>query len=155
MQKKIHIFLAFCLAVTLFGCKGNAIFSESHEIAGLNWDVNDTQTFEADLPASGDQAFDIVGFIRRASNCPVENLALHYKITLPDGAVQEKTVSVVLRNGGKNTGEGLGDIWDTKPLLLSNVKFPTAGKVKIEISHQMQNPKVPLVIKIGADIVKQ
>ena len=154
MQKNSHILLLLLLAATLFGCKGNAIYSESHEIAGLNWDVNDTQTFEADLPASGDQTFDIVGFIRRASNCPIENLALHYKITLPDGAVQEKTINVMLRNNGKNQGEGLGDIWDSKPTLLSGIKFPTAGKVKIEISHQMQNPKVPLIIKIGADIVK-
>lgn len=152
-MKKI-LFILFAIATLFSACK-DATFSESHEIKGLNWDEKDIQIFEATMEPSGEQLFDIKAVLRYASNCPIENLVLHYKITMPDGEVQEKDVEVVMRKDGKNMGEGLGDIWDIKAFLLEDLKFPTGGKVKIEIGHNMPNPKVPLVMKVGADIVKQ
>ena len=147
--------LFFCLIATLFTACKNATFSESHEIKGLNWDIKDVQTFEATMEPSGEQLFDIKAVFRYASNCPIETLILHYKITMPDGTVQEKDTEAVIRKNGKNMGEGLGDIWDVKAFLVEDIKFPTGGKVKIEIGHNMPNPKVPLMMKVGADIVKQ
>ena len=107
------------------------------------------------MEPSGEQLFDIKAVFRYASNCPIETLILHYKITMPDGTVQEKDAEAIIKQNGKNMGEGLGDIWDVKAFLVEDVKFPTGGKVKIEIGHNMPNPKVPLVMKVGADIVKQ
>jgi gliding motility-associated lipoprotein GldH len=152
-MKKI-LFIALTLATLFSGCK-DAVFSESHEIAGLNWDEKDVQTFETTMEPSGEQLFDIKAVLRYASNCPIETLVLHYKITMPDGTVQEKDVEAIIKQNGKNMGEGLGDIWDVKAFLLEDVKFPEGGKVKIEVGHNMPNPKVPLVMKVGADIVKQ
>ena len=82
-MKKI-LFIALTLATLFSGCK-DAIFSESHEIKGLNWDIKDVQTFEATMQPSGEDLFDIKAVLRYASNCPIATLILHYKITLPDG----------------------------------------------------------------------
>lgn len=152
MKKILFLFLAIA---TLFTACKNATFSESHDIKGLNWDEKDIQTFNATIEPSGEQLFDIKATIRYASKCPIETLVLHYRITMPDGTTQEKQADAIINQNGKNMGEGLGDIWDVKAFLLEDLKFPEGGKVKIEIGHNMPNPKVPLIMKIGAEIVKQ
>jgi gliding motility-associated lipoprotein GldH len=152
-MKKI-IFLLLAIATIFTACK-NAAFSDSHDIKGLNWDEKDIQTFEATMKPSGEQLFDIKATIRYASKCPIETLVLHYRITMPDGTMQEKQADAIINQNGKNMGEGLGDIWDVKAFLLEDLKFPEGGKVKIEIGHNMPNPKVPLIMKIGTEIVKQ
>jgi gliding motility-associated lipoprotein GldH len=152
-MKKI-LFALIAIATLFTGCK-NAAFSESHDIKGLNWDVKDIQTFTAEIQPSGEQLFDIKATIRYASKCPIETLLLHYRVTMPDGTMQENEAQAIINQNGKNQGEGLGDIWDVKAFLLEDVKFPTGGKVTIEIGHNMPNPKVPLVMKIGAEIAKQ
>ena len=157
MFVKTILCLNLVLATLLLcACSSNEVFSERKDIETLNWDRLDVLTFSTTL-ADAKPHYRVKAVVRYASQCPIGKLPLMIKYKV--GTAPEQTVNsfITIKDGdGNNTGEGLGDLWDTETVVIDDITIPAPNTpFTCAISHNDIKPKAPLVMKVGCVVEKK
>lgn len=141
-------------AAFLFACDPSRVFEENQDLEGDAWVKDHRVSFEFQVD-DADMRYHIYANLRNAQNYPFQNL--YYQYTLADsvGAVLEeelKNIQLFDPKTGQPYGEGLGDLFDHRQLLLEDYDFPQRGSYSITFEQYMRRDTLPLILSVGARV---
>jgi len=154
MKNNIYFsFLIFILTLSLLpSCKNNIVSSDSKEIEGEVWNVNQLIELEANLIDTQNN-FNLFIDINVKEDFLTNNLWLFISTKSPSGNVQNDTLMFYITDEkGKWFGNKSGDIIKNKFLYKSNIKFPEAGIYSFQINHGMRENDLPKVVSVGISV---
>ena len=148
-MRTIRIILFFCIITFLAACDSNRVYEENKEIPEGNWSANNKVAFDFEIPDTT-IVHNVYINVRNTSQYPKSNLYLFITSTYPDGKTSKDTVNCYLQDpNGKWLGNGIGDLWDNRLLFKPSVKFPKAGKYRIEYEQAMRLDPLPGITDVG------
>jgi gliding motility-associated lipoprotein GldH len=152
---RILFILLINLSLLFFtACDSRRVFDENKEIPDAVWNANQKIAFEFEVPDTT-TVFNTYINVRNASQYPYSNLYLFVTATFPNGTVSKDTVNCILQDeNGHWLGDGLGDLWDNRILFKPMVRFPQAGKYKIEFEQAMRQQQLPMIMDVGFRLEK-
>lgn len=137
-------------------CDQNRVYDTSVEISDSGWAKDDVKRFQFTIGETSSR-YNILANFTNARNYPFHNLYYQYQLVGPQGELlKEELVNINLfePKTGKPNGDGLGDIFDHRQLLLKNYEFPKSGDYVVRLEHHMRRDTVPLVIAVGVRVEK-
>jgi gliding motility-associated lipoprotein GldH len=147
--KAVFFFAALAL---LAACDSKRFYEENKEIPSGTWDNKNKIAFEFDIPDTTTY-YNVLINVRNASQYQFANLCLFVTTTYPDGSTSKDTLDCPLQDPtGKWLGKGIGDLWDNKLLFKPSVKFPRAGKYRIEYEQAMRPNPLSYITDVGLRI---
>lgn len=162
MRKSLrNIALALLVLPCLYACDEERVFEQNKDISNHRWHKDSTLHFQVEID-DADIPYHIYYNIRNAVSYPAQNIYLHIDVQDSTG----RSLSTDLNNielfdpkTGKPYGDGLGDIFDHRVLVLENFEFPYAGPYQIEVQHRMRDKimeenQLPGIISAGIRIEK-
>jgi len=145
------IFFIFTLLI-LSSCKNNIVSSDSKEIKGEVWNINQIVKLETNI-ADTQKSYNLLINVDLKEDFLTNNLWLFISTKSPSGNVQNDTlIFYVTDEKGKWFGNKSGDIITNKFLYKSNIKFPELGIYSFQISHGMRENDLPKVRSVGISI---
>lgn len=147
---------AFAIFSLIFSaCNQNQIFAEHQDVAaiGFKWKMEDEKTFKVPVEHAG--KYNVAIEVRHAQDIELGNLLLTLSYETPDGKASEEQVNFTLRTPeGKLIGDGMGEFFDTRQVILSNFELEK-GTYTFKVKHRMpeQNP-IPRVLEVGLVVEK-
>ena len=153
---KSNIFLSFVIfalpLLVLSSCKNNIVSSDSKEIEGAVWNINQPIELKANLIDTKNN-FNLFIDVNVKEDFLTNNLWLFISTKSPSGNVQtDKLMFYVTDEKGKWFGNKSGDIIKNKFLYKSNIKFPEAGIYSFQITHGMRESDLPKVVSVGISV---
>jgi gliding motility-associated lipoprotein GldH len=154
MKTTAPFFVLIFFAIHFTSCDSRRVYEENKEIPDAVWDADNKIAFEFEVPDTV-SVYNTYINVRNASQYPYSNLFLFITATFPDGTVSKDTVDCILQDDAGNwLGDGLGDLWDNQIVFKPAVRFPKAGKYKIEFEQAMRQPKLPMIMDVGFRLEK-
>ena len=152
-MKNICYLLIF---ISLLSCDQKRVFDDYMDIDEAIWHEDSVVTFTFSIPDAG-ESYHIYTNIRNAFDYPYRNL--YYQYTIRDTADQVleqqlKNILLFEAKSGKPLGDGLGDIFDHRQLILEGYQFPYSGDYSIEFQQYMRLEELPLILAVGARVEK-
>ncbi len=91
--------------------------------------------------------------VRHATEFPYQDLRIIMTVTSPMGKQFSQNYTIpVLDANGTRLGKGLGDYWDVKYVLQPQTNFTETGVYEYQISHDMADAAVLLLIDMGLTV---
>lgn len=147
-------FLYIICCIVFISCDPSRVFEENEEIEKMNWFADQPVTFLASIEDTT-APHNVYINVRNAGVYPFSNLFLFLNARFPNGQIVRDTLEITLATpDGKWLGDGLGDIWDNRFLLKSNVKFPQRGEYRFELYQAMRVNPLPGIMDAGIRIEK-
>ncbi|WP_338814155.1 gliding motility lipoprotein GldH [Bernardetia sp. Wsw4-3y2] len=151
------VFPVITLAVLFLfsSCDENNIYRNHEDVnsVGFKWNMSDEKTYKVNVEEAG--MYDISIELRHGIAIPYQNLLLTLTYETPDGKASEEKVDFTLRDaGGRAVGEGVGETYDTRQVVMSNFELEK-GTYTFKIKHAMpkQDPINP-VLEVGLVVDK-
>lgn len=151
---KFKLVLSFLALVALFaGCNGNELTDVNQSIDDNNWAYAKSlkTTIEIKEP---NQAYHLYFRLRHTVDYRYSNLfvILHLK----GNGLQKHTryQFKLAKADGEWLGQGSGDIYTQSFPLLTNYRFPKAGKYEIEIEQNMRDNPLVGISDVGLNVSK-
>jgi gliding motility-associated lipoprotein GldH len=142
----------FFLALLVAGCDDTRVYEQNHDFEQRAWLVNDKPEFEFEITNAVDN-YSLYCNVRNSVAFPYSRLFLKYELKDSTGKVLEgKMMPAFLfdQHTGKPQGSsGLGDIYDQRFAVISNYKFPSAGKYKVSFEQFMRKDTLEGMLAIG------
>lgn len=138
----------------IVSCSKNKVFEKFEKFENYDWNMDQSLKFEVSIIDTA-VAYNIYIPVRHTDNYPYDCLMINVNINTPVGEERNKNYKLNFRNSdGKFIGEGLGDIWDEKNMIMGNIKFKNTGIYKFEILNNM--PKTPTqgIMELGLSVEK-
>ncbi|PJA08744.1 MAG: gliding motility lipoprotein GldH [Flavobacteriales bacterium CG_4_10_14_0_2_um_filter_32_8] len=132
--------IGFCLLVLteLFSCDTTKVYEEYQEIAGANWQKENSINFEF-VAKDTLSPHNLYINIRNTGNYPYSNIYLFVTMEGPNGNLLKDTVNCILAdNRGKWLGKGVGDLWDLKMPYYGGFRFAQKGKYIVSFEQAMR-----------------
>jgi len=142
------------MLITLISCDRNRVFEENMEIPKQMWNKNDQVEF---LPVINDtlSVQNIYINIRNTGKYAYSNLFLFITTVSPAGKWIKDTLEIQLADSkGKWLGSGIGDIFFSRKLFKSYVRFPMTGVYKFSIQQGMRTDNLKGIRDVGIRIEK-
>ena len=138
--------------VTLFvGCTASVIDSNV-EIANRRWTYRNHISTAFEIK-DNTKAYNIYFKLRHTADYKYANIFIlaHFK----DGKkmITKRYQYKLAKNDGEWLGKGSGDIFTSKFSLLTNYRFPAAGKFDIEVEQNMRDNPLTGVSDVGITVV--
>lgn len=140
--------------MTLSACDPNRIYDTNIELEGQQWVTGDVASFEFDI-ADKDQSYNVLVNVTNAQHYPFHNLYYQYELVGPgEETIQKELVNINLFDPktGEPFGEGLGDVFDHRQLILRDFEFPESGKYVMNLQHYMRRDTLPLIMSVGVRV---
>jgi len=156
LKKKIFIWIAPWLFITLYSCDKNKVYEEYIEVKNGIWENQQTAEFNFNIKDTS-SAHNIYIDVRNKGNYPYSNLYLFVTIKGPDGSLQKDTFNCVLADKrGKWYGKSIGDLWDYKAPFIGDFKFAQLGNYNIALQQAMRTKDgLKGISDIGIRVEKQ
>ena len=151
-MKKIFIILLFSSIIV--SCNKNKVFEKYEKFDNYDWNMDYSVKFEVPIKDTA-TAYNIFIPVRHVDNYPYDCLMVCVTIITPVGEERTKKHKLNFRDSaGKFLGDGAGDIWDEKTLIMGDIKFKNTGIYKFEILNNM--PKTPTqgIMELGLLVEK-
>jgi gliding motility-associated lipoprotein GldH len=146
--------LLLTILFLLSACNGNIAFTDSRQIKGNVWNVNDIVKFPA-IITDTINSNNVNFIIRTGSSYPFRNIYLFVTTTSPNGNSITDTLHYNLADEkGKWYGKGFGDINELNLPYKSNVYFPRKGTYTFAVQHGMRIMDLRGVFDFGIRIEK-
>lgn len=145
------------LALFVAGCDDTRVYEQNHDFDQRAWLANDKPEFEFEIVNTVD-AYTLYCNVRNSVAFPYSRLFIKYELKDSTGKVLEgKMLPAFLFD--QHTGEpqgstGLGDIYDQRFPVISNYRFPSAGKYKVSFEQFMRKDTLEGVLAIGLRVEK-
>lgn len=148
----LRLFISALTLLFLFSCKNNIAISDSQEINGGIWGINQAIKLEAKLN-NPQKDYNLFINVNVKDDFLTNNLWLFMSTKSPSGNVQTDTLMFyVTDEKGKWFGNKSGSIIKNKFLYKSNIKFPEVGVYTFQIKHGMRETDLPKVVSVGISI---
>jgi len=144
------------LVVVLFACDTNRVYETNTDLADEQWTKDQIVSFDFDIE-DANQAYNLYANIRNAQHYPYHNLYYQYELRDSVGTGLKKELQNIILfepKTGEPFGEGLGDIFDHRQLLLEQFKFPAPGSYSMSLQQYMRNDTLPLIMSVGVRVEK-
>jgi gliding motility-associated lipoprotein GldH len=155
MMKKSSRILMFAIAL-LAGCIKNSIYENSIDIKMGAWNKNQVVKFE--IPVNDTvNGYKISLNIRNNNEYPYSNLFLFVNSYAPNGKSIKDTIELTIADDrGKWLGKGFGGVWNNEVFLGNGatIRFPHAGKYRIEVIHAMRDDVLKGIMDVGLKVKK-
>jgi gliding motility-associated lipoprotein GldH len=145
------------IVCTFLSCDKKTIFNEDNDLKDGKWFIKNELAFKVDI-IDATQPYNIYYKVRNSLIYPFYNLYITRTIFDEKGKkLSEKLDEIILadeKTGEPKGGEGLGDIYDHKVLMLKTYKFPANGKYTFKIKQSMRQNPLSEVISVGLLVEK-
>lgn len=149
---QLRIFILLALFFFIAACQ-SAVYDHHIAIPSYTWERSNKLVYKIDIKEPLEKATVWLN-VRHATELPYPELLLNVKLTTPDGEKGTRALSVPIKDkNGKNAGSGMGDMWDVKTIIQENASFKV-GAYEIELSHQMPEDPVFMLVDIGVKVEK-
>ncbi|HEY6162081.1 MAG TPA: gliding motility lipoprotein GldH [Bacteroidia bacterium] len=149
MKKFAHLIFFAVVSFALASCDSKRLYEENKDVPDGKWAAKDKMDFEFSVPDTSTY-YNVFINVRNASQYQFSNIYLFVTTTYPDGKTSRDTLDCTLQDAsGKWMGKGVGDLWDNQLLFKPSVKFPQAGKYKIEYEQAMRVDPLPYITDVG------
>jgi len=148
--------LLVVLLISLASCDPNRVYDTNEDIVDQKWAKGQVLTFEFDIDDLNSN-YNVLANITNAQHYPFHNLYYQYQLIGPDNQELSKelvNINLFDPKTGEPFGEGLGDIFDHRQLILKNFKFPQTGKYSMNLEHYMRVDTLPLIMAVGVRVEK-
>lgn len=154
MKKFSTYFFSILSVVILYACNNNVVFEKNVDIPDYRWQISAPLKFEVNVEDTLSKNNFYIN-LRHASGYAFSNIFLFLKTTTPSGKLASDTIEITLaEKNGKWTGDGSGDIWDTRTLFKPDFVFPESGQYTFELQQAMRVDPLPQVMDAGIRIEK-
>lgn len=152
---KIVPIVSFCL-LGLFSCYNDSEFKEIRDFSDSQWKSKDVQNFIFEIKDET-KLYNVKYLLRNASTYPFYNIYIKESLMGPNNKVLSANMEEIVLfdpKTGKPKGDGLGDIFDHKVQASSykGYKFPSKGKYKLSITHNMRPDPLEGFMSIGIEV---
>ncbi len=137
--------------MAISSCDISRVYETNLDLPNQQWVTGDVESFEFEI-ADVDQSYNVLVNVTNAQHYPFHNLYYQYELIGPDdGLVKKELVNINLFDPktGEPFGEGLGDLFDHRQLILQDFEFPESGKYIMNLEHYMRRDTLPLIKSIG------
>lgn len=153
MPKTPFRILLACIVLHLTACS-SAVYDHHISLPNYTWERGNKLVYKIDIKEPIENAKVWLN-VRHATELPYTELLLNVKLTTPSGEKGTREMRIPTKNAaGKNIGSGMGDLWDINTVLEEKTSFQ-AGAYEIELSHQMADEQVFMLVDIGIKIEKE
>ncbi len=152
-QNKKILSILILLGIFMFSaCSSNNIINEYKTIDNEGWNLNDTITFDVDIPdISSTYTFDVN--IRHDVNYQFQNLYFFTVTQFPDGNTVKDTIEVFLaKKNGEWLGSGYGAVKTIKNRIMQQARFKQSGLYKFSFIQAMREKQLKYIKEIGITI---
>ncbi|WP_338766241.1 gliding motility lipoprotein GldH [Bernardetia sp. ABR2-2B] len=154
--KSIFPILTLAVLFLFSSCgDGRNIYREHTDVnsVGFKWNMSDEKTYKVNVEEAG--MYDISIELRHGISIPFKNLILVLTYETPDGKATEEKVDFRLRDeGGRAIGEGVGDTYDTRQVVMPNFKLEK-GTYTFKIKHALpDNDPISPILEVGLVVDK-
>ncbi|OZI05561.1 gliding motility lipoprotein GldH [Siphonobacter sp. BAB-5385] len=150
----MRLFLFLCFLVSLTACDTNAVFKDNMELPDAKWPVKTVPSFSFEI-SDTTRTYNLYYNLRNTKSYPYYNLYVTRTLLGPDGkTIERKLDELILANAttGKPTGNGLGDIYDHKFLVVKNYRFAKAGTYTFKVEQYMRQDPLPEIQTVGLTV---
>jgi gliding motility-associated lipoprotein GldH len=135
--------------VVLTSCDDARVYEDFQQIDG-SWDQDSVFEFRFSI-TDPEVLYTLSTELRHSNLYQYSNIYLNYEISGPSDYQYAELKEALLfdTRTGKPYGNGLGDVFDSKIILLEGHKFNAAGEYAIRISQFMRTEKLKEVERIG------
>jgi gliding motility-associated lipoprotein GldH len=150
-MKKIIFIL---LTLLIISCSKNEVFEKFEKLDNYNWNMDKTIKFDVDIEDTSAE-YNVYIPVRHIDAYPYDGLLINLTYTAPDGEERTRDIKLKFRDtDGKFLGDGSGDIWDEKSVVMTKKKFKAVGTYKFEIVNSMPTTPTQGIMEIGLRIEK-
>jgi gliding motility-associated lipoprotein GldH len=150
-MKKVLLFIT---VIFLFSCTNNKVFEKSVKFDNYDWNMDKTVSFDVAIEDTA-ATYNVYIPVRHTDNFPYDALLINVTYTSPTGEGHTKNYKLAFRNAeGKFIGDGSGDIWDEKPVIMEKAKFNAKGTYKFEIINDMPTTPTQGIMELGLRVEK-
>ncbi|MCU0392632.1 MAG: gliding motility lipoprotein GldH [Thermoflexibacter sp.] len=149
-------FFPIFLLIWLSSCDSTRLFEEYKDLPERKWRSAEAITFNFQITDTV-QSYNLYYNIRNTLSYPYYNLYITYELL--DGA--DKVIAQkMLQNNlmhpqtGEPYGDGIGDLFDHRFVLLSDYKFSQSGSYKLRLRQYMRMNELPEIVAVGMRIEK-
>lgn len=151
------IFPFLLLAVFLSACDDTRVYEKNLDFEQRHWLVNDSAAFEFEIKDTT-LRYNLYCNLRNTVSFPYARLFVNYHLEDSTGKpLQKRLIQTFLfdQNTGKPQGtSGLGDIYDHRIRLISNYRFPHAGKYNMRFEQYMRKDTLEGILAVGLRVEK-
>jgi len=153
--KSVFPIVTLAILFVFSSCDENNIYRKHEDVnsVGFKWNISDEKTFKVNVEEEG--MYDISVELRHGISIPYPNVLLILTHETPDEKATEEKIDFTLRDAeGRAVGEGVGDTYDTKQVVMPNFKLEK-GTYTFKIKHAVtqQDPLSP-ILEVGLVVDK-
>ena len=142
------------VVIGIAACDKTRVFEKNKDIDGKSWHVDSLISFDFRIDDAS-SSYDVYTNICNESAYNFYNL--YYKYVLKDSLSQELKSELVNADlfepkTGKPLGNGLGDIFDHRQLILDDFVFGASGTYSISFQQYMRVDSLPNIRSIGVRV---
>lgn len=138
----------------LFACDTSRVYEKNNDLAGGMWLKDSLQYFQFEID-DATLKYNLYSNLRNAHDYAFYNL--YYRCELKDSVDHVLTeeledINLFDPKTGEPFGDGLGDVFDHRQLLLENFEFPAEGIYTISMQQYMRQDTLPKILSVGLRI---
>lgn len=151
-MNRLYYVLFFLFLMT--SCDSSRIYEDNYDFPGNDWPLAEEPTFDFSIEDTS-QVYNLGFNVRNAFNYPYYNL--YYKYELLDSTnrilmSELKEIYLFDAKTGEPFGDGLGDLFDHRQVLLTDYKFPFNGQFSLRFTQYMRQDTLPMILSVGARV---
>lgn len=153
MKQLIFVFL---ILLVLAGCDDSRVYEVNNEFDDKYWLADSTQTFNFAITDSA-SAYNIYYNLRNSVSYPFRNIYVRYQLRDSSGNILQTDLvngDLFESKTGKPLGDGLGDVFDHRFIILNDYTFPASGTYEVDLSQYMRRDTLPEILAVGIRIEK-
>lgn len=143
--------LLMLLVCGLASCDKDRLYERSIELENKIWPADSALGFTFEITDLS-QPYNFYFNVRNTLSYPYENLYITYFLKdTSNHVIKEKLVNFNLFDPktGEPYGDGLGDIFDHRFLIIKNYKFTNIGSYVFEVRQYMRMDTLPEILSTG------
>lgn len=144
------------LLLVIWSCDPARVYERNVDLAEAVWHKDSLVHFQMDVQ-DATLPYHLSVNVRNGSAYPYYNLYVKYTLADSTGAILQSDLRdfhLFDPKSGKPLGDGLGDLFDHRFLLVENLKFTGPGTYRLSLQHYMRVDQLPLVVSVGARLEK-
>jgi gliding motility-associated lipoprotein GldH len=155
MSKIKKTTLLLSLIAICFACEVAGIYKSIEDFKEGRWASKQPITFSFEIKDET-VPYNIYYYVRNSLSYPYYNLYIAQDLKNVTGNALNlpklKELTLFDPTSGKPYGDGLGDIFDHKILVLRDYKFPQKGKYSLKLAQDMRQESLVGILSVGIGI---
>lgn len=141
----------FLLLLLVVGCDSNRVYEENKDIPDAIWRLNDIPKFEFEIENTN-QSYGLHFNIRSTLSYPFQNIYVQYNLRDSMNNILKtelKEFHIFDVKTGEPQGDGVGDLFDNRFLILEDYNFDSPGRYSMDFQQFMRLDSLPMVVSVG------